>query len=504
MYKGFSEENNWTESLQQNEALLRELFKNDDTIIYRHFENQFNSDLKFAAIFSSGIVNNEIINENIILPIVANNIRLTDKVKLIDVLKNQIIISNDITKTRELDNIIQAILNGNTVLLHDGASEALIINSKDWPTRVISEPENEKGSLGPREGFTESLLINLAMVKRKLKTHELKFKFRVLGSRSQTKICICYIEGLANEAILAELETRLDKIHLDGILDANYIVEFIKDAPLSLFKTVGNTERPDVVAGKLLEGRIALILDGTPVAITLPYLFVEYFQTNDDYYNSFFIASITRIIRLFSFILTISAPAVFLALTAFHQEIIPEPLLLSISLSRQRVPFPTIIEALILGLVFESMREAGVRASSNIGTSLSIVGALILGQAAVDAHFFSAPMLIIVGFTVVAGLMFPKLSGASMILRLILLFFAALMGIYGYIFALSGLFIHLFQIRSFGVPYMSPLNSLNFQDLKDTIIRAPWWYMEYRPKFIGALNRIRQSNGDRKLEKKLR
>ena len=252
------------------------------------------------------------------------------------------------------------------------------------------------------------------MVRRKLKTHELKFKFRVLGSRSHTKACICYLEGLANEAILAELEKRLDKINLDGIMDTNYIIELIKDAPLSPFKTIGNTERPDVVAGKLLEGRIALILDGTPVAITLPYLFNEYFQTNDDYYTNFYFASISRIIRIISFILTTSAPAVFIALTTFHQEIIPSSLLLSISLSRQRVPFPTIIEALVLGLIFESIREAGVRASSNIGASLSIVGALILGQAAVTANFFSAPMLIVVGFTVVSGLMFPKLSGVSL------------------------------------------------------------------------------------------
>jgi spore germination protein KA len=502
MDKSLSEENSWSESLQQNEALFRELFKNDDTIVYRHFENQCNSDLKFCAIFINGMVNNEIINENIIFPIV-NNLRLNASENLIEVLKNQVIVSNDITKTKALDQSIQAILNGDAILLVDGAFEALIINSRGWPTRIITEPENEKGSLGPREGFTESLVINLAMIRRKLKTHELKLKFKVLGSRSHTKICICYIERLASDAILAELENRLDQIKLDGILDANYIVEFIKDAPLSPFKTVGNTERPDVVAGKLLEGRIALVLDGTPVAITLPYLFVEYFQTNDDYYNNFVISSITRIIRLSSFILTISAPAVFLALTTFHQEIIPDPLLLSISLARQRVPFPTIIEALILGLVFESIREAGVRATSNIGTSLSIVGALILGQAAVNANFFSAPMLIVVGFTVVVGLMFPKLSGASIILRLILLFCSALMGIYGYIFGIAGLLIHLFQVRSFGVPYMTSLNSLNLQDLKDTVIRAPWWYMEYRPKFIGAINRIRQFTGDHKLEKKL-
>ncbi|HEX3047439.1 MAG TPA: spore germination protein [Bacillota bacterium] len=502
MSQGLSEASSWSESLEQNESLFRELFKSDDTIVYRHFENQVNDDLKFCAIFINGIVSNEIVNENIILPIV-NNTRLKDKENLIEVLKNQVIISNDIAKTKDLNQLIEAILGGDTVLLVNGACEALIINSKGWPTRLIIEPENEKSSLGPREGFTESLLVNLAMVRRKLKTHDLKLKFKVLGARSRTKVCICYIEGLASTPILAELEKRLDEINLDGILDMNYIAEFIKDSPLSPFRTTGNTERPDVVAAKMLEGRIALILDGAPSALTLPFLFIENFQTNDDYYNNFFITSITRLIRIVSFIITISAPAVFVALTTFHQEIIPRPLLLTIALSRQRVPFPTTIEALILGLVFESIREAGVRATSNIGASLSIVGALILGQAAVTANLFSAPMLIVVGFTVVAGLMFPRLSGVSIILRLVFLFSAAFLGIYGYIFGLAGVLIHLFQIRSFGVPYMTPLDSLNFQDLKDTAIRAPWWYMERRPKFIGALNRIRQTGGDKKLEKKL-
>lgn len=492
-----SEEKSCSESLEQNEAFFRELFKNDANLVYRHFENQFNEDLKFCALFINGMVNNELINENIIQPIVNNN-RLPKKENLIEVLKNQVITGNDLTKSKDLDRLIEAVLNGDTVLLLDGVSEALIISSKGWPTRLITEPENEKSSLGPREGFTESLLINLTMVRRKLKTHDLKFKFKNLGARSHTDVCICYIEGLASAAILAELEKRLDEIDLDGILDANYIIELINDAPLSPFRTVGTTERPDVVAGKLLEGRIGIILDGTPIAITLPYLFIEYFQTNDDYYNNFLVSSMTRIIRIVSFLLTISGPAVFLALTTFHQEIIPTPLLLSISLSRQMVPFPTVIEALILGLVFESIREAGVRATSNIGSTLSIVGALILGQAAVNANFFSAPILIIVGFTVVTGLMFPKLSGAAIILRLVLLFLSALLGIYGYIFGMTGLLIHLFQIRAFGVPYMTSLNSLNFQDIKDTVIRAPWWYMESRPKFIGAINRIRQSLGGKK------
>ena len=282
-------------------------------------------------------------------------------------------------------------------------------------------------------------MMNLSLVRRKLKTHQLKFKFKVLGSRSNTKACICYIEGLANKAILAELEKRLAEINLDGILGVNFINELIKNAPLSPFKTIGRTERPDVIAGKLLEGRVAMIVDGTPVALTLPFIFIEYFQANDDYYTNFFFASFSRIVRIVSFFFTISVPAIYLALTTFHQEMLPTSLLLSISAARQGVAFPTIIELLILGLAFEILKEAGIRMPTVIGEALSIVGALFLGQAAVEARIVSAPMVIVTGFTAVAGLMIPGMSGLIIILRVVFVIMVTLIGFYGYIFGVVGL-----------------------------------------------------------------
>lgn len=480
-------------SLEQNEALFRELLKDDDTIIYRHFMNQIDTDMRCCAIFANGMVNDKIINENIIWPVTSYINEKKDRLTL-DVLQTRVIIADDVKKTAELDKLIEALNYGNTILLFDGATEALIISSQGWEKRAITEPEIEKTLRGPKEGFTESFLTNLSMIRRKLNTeHQLKFKIKVLGSRARTRVCICYIEGLASKAILAELEKRLDEVNIDGLLDTGYITEFIKDAPLSPFKTIGSTERPDIVSAKLLEGRVALILDGSPVAITLPHIFIEYFQASDDYYLNFFFASINRTIRIASFIFTISVPAIYLALTTFHQEIIPTSLLLSISAARQGVAFPTIIELLLLGLAFEILREAGVRMPTTIGEALSIVGALILGQAAVEARLVSAPMVIVTGLTAVTGLMIPRLSGAIIILRFIFVIFSTFIGFYGYIFGVFGLLIHLFQIRSFGVPYMTPLNSSHLQDIKDTAFRAPWWYMKNRPKFIGALNRLRQS-----------
>lgn len=486
-----------SKSLENNIETIKEIFNNDDTLIIRQFENQYNSRLKYCIFFIDGMVNTEIINENIIAPIVTNS-TIKSGHKIIHTLQYQIIISNQILKTNSFVKLIEAIINGDTILFVDGSSEALIINTKGWKTRAIEEPPSEKVLKGPREGLTESVIVNLSMIRRKVSSNNLKFKFVVLGKETRTKACICYVEEITNEKILDELYKRLNSFDIDGALGTNYIQEFIKDEPLSPFKTIGSTERPDVVAAKLLEGRIAIVLNGTPVAITLPYLFIEYFQANEDYYLNFYFGSIGRLLRILGFIITTSVPAVYLAFITFHQELIPTQLLLSISAARKGVPFPTVVELIGLLTVFEILREAGTRMPAYIGQALSIVGALVLGQAAVQARFVSAPIVIIVAMSGITGLMIPAISGISIIARTILLLLSSALGLYGYVFGMLGIGIHLFSMRSFGVPYMSNVTSMKLQDLKDTFIRAPWWYMEYRPKFIASKNLRRKAFGGKK------
>lgn len=466
-----------TNSLETNIKLVKGIFNNDDTLIVRRFDNQQNNDIKCCILFIEGMINNEIINENIIKPFVLSAF-INTKNNIIDSIMYHVIVSNNIEKTSEVDKLIEAILYGDTVLFLEGTAEALTISTKGWQTRAIEEPESEKIIRGPREGFTESLIMNLSMIRRKLLTPDLKFSFRVIGVQSRTKICLCYIEGIANDKILNELNKRLDGIDIDGIIGSGYIQELIKDSPFSPFKTIGSTEGPDIIAAKLLEGRIVIIVDGTPVALSVPHIFIEYFQANEDYYINFYFSSIGRLLRILSFIISISLPAVFVALTTFHQEMLPTPLIMSISAARQGVPFPAAIEALALLVTFEILRETGTRMPTQIGQALSIVGALVLGQAAVEARFVSAPMVIVVALTGITGLAIPRLKGASIVIRLIFLSFASIIGLYGYIFGVTGLLIHLFEMRSFGVPYMLSLMTLNPQDLKDTAIRAPWVYNE--------------------------
>lgn len=486
-----------SKSLAGNIDLLEEVFSDDDTLVVRNIENQLNTSIKCGILFIDGMVNIEVINENVIQPIVQNTL-LKGFNDTIEHLQKQVIISNDIEKTSDVGSLVKAILAGNTVLFLDSSSEALVISTKGWQSRSVEEPETEKVIRGPREGFTESLLVNLSLIRRKLETPDLKFKYTKVGVESQTKVCICYLKSIANHKILSELKKRLDSINIDGIMASGYIAELIKDSPLSPLKTVGSTERPDIVAAKLLEGRIAIIVDGTPVALTIPHLFVEYFQANEDYYINYYFSSISRILRIIGFILTVSVPAIYVAVMTFHQEMIPTPLLMGISAARQGVPFPTIAETLLLLFVFEVLRETGTRMPTNIGQALSIVGALVLGQASVEAKIVSAPVVIVVAISGITSMMIPRIQGTAIVLRIIFLFLSAFMGLYGIIFGITGFLLHLCELRSFGVPYMLYLTSLDPGDLKDTMIRAPLWYLKYRPKLIAADNKVRQPMEDKK------
>lgn len=485
-------------SLEENIELVKEIFKNDGTLVMREFENQRNPDIKCCLFFIDGMINNEIINENIIRPIVRNQL-LESMENALEDLQIKVIDSNNVEKTDDINKLVESIIYGDTMLFVEGIAEGLIISTKGWQMRSISEPETEKVLQGPREGFNEAIVVNLSLIRRRIKTHHLKFQYKTLGLRSNTKVCICYIEGIVNEAVLKELNRRISNIELDGILGANYIEELIKDAPFSPYNTVGKTERPDVVAANLLEGRVAILVDGTPSALTVPYLCIENFQSNEDYYTSFVAASISRMMRIFGFFFSTSIPAIYVALITFHSEAIPTSLLISISAARQDLPFPTIIEALLLILMFEVLKEAGARVPVFVGQALSIVGALVIGQAAVEARFVSTPMLIMVAFSGITSLMVTKLKSAVLITRIVLLVLASFFGLYGYILGLIALLIHLFSMRSFGVPYIVNYSKFDFQNIKDTIVRAPWWYMEYRPKILAVKNVRRKSSGGRKV-----
>jgi spore germination protein KA len=347
-------------SLDSNISAFKTIFKNDDTIIFREISNISSKGFHACLMLLDGMASTDIINKSVIDPIMKADMKGAENGSDIPcLLISKIIPSSQITVTATVEDILLSLFSGDAALLIDGCCDALLIGCKEMRERALEEPGLEKALRGPKEGFTETMMTNLLLLRRRLKTPDLKLKYKELGVRTKTKICICYIENLAREDILTELESRLDRINTDGIIDANSIEELIKDSPLSPFKTIGNTERPDVAVAKLLEGRIAVIVDGTPSVLTLPFVFMEYFQTADDYYINYWMSSFNRLLRCLSEFFTTSIPAIYVALTTYHQEMIPTPLLLSITASRQDIPFPTIIEALILLFLFEVIREAG-------------------------------------------------------------------------------------------------------------------------------------------------
>lgn len=481
-----------TKSLQENIDLFNTvIFNDDDSIVFRVFQNK-KSDAKFCIFFVDGMIDNLIVNKNVVHPIINSSLdKDIDSNDMPNYLMNQVIDSNSVRVTSDIDKIIDSVTYGDTILLSEGSNKALIIDTKGWNTRAVTEPQGERIVRGPREGFTESLRMNLSMIRRRVRTSRLKFKFKKIGVRSKTDICIVYVEGMAKDEIVEEVEKKLDDINTDGVFSTEEIEELISGKSITTFSTVGVTERPDVIARKLLDGRIAIFCDGSPMVLTIPHIFIEYFQVNEDYYEGYIFSSFNRLIRILGFFASISLPSIYIAAVNFHQELIPTKLLLSIKQAEQGTPFPSLLELVLLLFTFDVIREAGIRLPSHVGEAVSIVGALVLGQAAVDARIVSAPVVIITAATGITGLLIPNIKGSTITMRAVLLLFTSMLGIYGYIFGLLLLLTRLVSMKSFGIPYMLNIGAVKLRNMKDTCIRLPWWKLNLRDKFITE-DRVRQ------------
>lgn len=468
----------FTDNLNENVRRMNALFENDSTYICRIAENGHG--LRCALFFLDGMVESSSINDNILFPITRSQCGTIPLEELV----HRILQIDDIKLDADTDQAFSAMLYGDTILLMDGDSRPLVLNTKGFSRRSPEEPDNEKVIRGPREGFIEAFMTNLSLIRRRLRNPNLKFSFQKLGTVTRTTVCLCYIDGLADQRVLEEVKLRLSKIDLDSILDSNYLTEFIRDNPRSPFPTVGVTERPDIAAAKLLEGRIAIVVDGTPAVLTVPHILQESFQTNDDYYVSYLYSNANRFLRILGFLLTISIPAVYCAMLLWHQELIPTRLFFSVCAARAGVPFPTLIEAVLLLIVFEILKESGTRTPGPIGQALSIVGGLVLGQAAVEARFVSAPMVIVIAFAGITGLVVPKLKTAALLLRFFLLGCAAVLGLYGYLFGLSLVLCWLCAMQSFGIPYLTNLLPSDRTGGRDIAVRFPWYAMKRSHRFL--------------------
>ena len=481
-----------SDDLDKNTALFKQLFADVDLMQYRPLDGCG----RFCLIWSSGVVDTTMLEERIIRPVLKNPIPPVAERPLGHLMKHVLEVSS-MKLEAGLSELVKALCYGDCLLLAEGDNRGLLMESKSFTSRSVTEPEGEKILSGPREGFSEVLMENLSMLRRKLRTSDLKLKYYHIGRRSNTQLCIAYLDSLVKPNLLAELYRRLDRIDMDAVLDSHYLTELIRDQRMSLFRSTGYTERPDVVAGKLLEGRIAVFVDGTPVVLTVPYLFIENFQSSEDYYVNFYAATIARLLRIFGFLLAIIIPGLYVAILCYHQEMLPSSLLIRIAVDSRNVPFPTPVEVFALLVMFDILRETGIRMPSGVGQAMSIVGALVVGSAAVEADLVSSNVIIVTAVSGITTLLVPKLSTAVPILRNLLILCSAAMGFYGLMLGISFLFIHFLSLVSFGIPQVDWDSPLRYQAGKDTFIRGPLWLMRERPNRLSTdSTRMRTSEKD--------
>lgn len=458
-------------------------------IIVREFTIIPGTKIKAAVIFIKGLVERELINEQVIGSLMSNDRfnNAGDNIELFEMLKEYGIPSTYVNEESDVNNIIAELIDGNTILLMDKTDKVLIIGSAGWKDRAITEPSAENVVRGPKDGFTENIENNTALIRRRIKSPDLRMEPLIIGAKTKTKVLITYLEGMAKEEVINEVRNRLGRIEIDSVLESGYIEELIEDSPLSPFPQLEYTERPDKVSAALLEGRVAILVDTTPHVLIVPTVFIQFIQSTEDYYERSSIATLTRFIRIVAYFISIILPALYIALTSYHQEMIPTTLALSIAASREGVPFPSIGEAFIMEGTFEILREAGLRLPKQAGQAVSIVGGIVIGQAAVQAGIVSQAMVIIVSLTGISSFAVPAFnaSASGRLIRFPLMLLAAILGLPGILAGLSIIIIHLNSLRSFGVSYMEPFTSANKNEFKDIAVRSHWWAMNRIPRYIG-------------------
>ncbi|MBE3582509.1 MAG: spore germination protein [Limnochordaceae bacterium] len=472
---------------EQNLEQLKVMLGNTADLTTRILHSPVLSDQVAALAWIDGLVDSELQSENIIGPLLAGNptAKKGPPQPLLAVLHQRLISGADVSAGRTWQEVLTGVLTGKTVIFVDRASAAVLVDTRRAPQRDPQEPEVEAVIRGSRDGFTEDLRTNTALIRLHLQSPALRFEEIRLGRQSQIPVNIAYIAGIAHPQLVQEVRARLLRIapRFSFNVGSGPIEQLIEDHPFSVFPTIHHSERPDKICAQLAEGRVAIVVQGTPVVLTAPTLFWEFLQSPDDYCERPFLASFVRFLRLTMLVASLTLPSIYVALISFHQELVPTVLAIRIAGGRESVPFPALSEAMMMELSFEVLREAGLRIPRPLGQAISIVGILVIGQAAVSAGIVSPIMVVVVALTAVASFVSPSYSVAISLrlLRFPLLITAGIAGLYGIAWVLFALVIHLASLRSFGVPYLSPVVPFIGENWQDTLIRAPIWMTRRRP-----------------------
>jgi len=485
-------------SLDDNLALFKNLFGNASDLLVREFSFGARQEIRVALVYIDGLSDTNSISEAILKPFVYRSLS-DDKSPILPesaypMIRDWLITFGSVKEAARINEVLDYVLTGCAALFIDGTSQVLIVVVKGWKARDVEEPKAEAFVRGPRDSFNETLRTNTALIRRRIKTPRLRFDTLKIGRMTKTDICVVYIHGLTDPALKDEVISRLKRIDTDGILESGYLEDFIKDNPWTPFSLLDRTERPDKVAGALLEGRVAIVIDTTPFALLVPAVFSEFLQAPEDYYESF---DYIRAFRWLGLIIATFLPSVYVALSTYHQEMIPTGLVLSMAAGREGVPFPALVEALSMEISFDFLREAGARMPRSVGQAVGIIGALVLGQASVAAGIVSPIMVVIVSLAAVASFMIPNYSSSHAIrfIRFPFLLLAGAFGLPGIFWGILVLLLHLASLRSFGVPYLYPVAPGVPGEWKDVFFKAPRWMMDFRPSLLRARKIRRQAPG---------
>ncbi len=470
-----------TTSLQKNQAEIDKTLKSDDIEKMPLTVGKKNA----LMIFAKEMVDKHSLGELILRPLNNFKGRVNEKTLLATFL------SPEKKTVSTISDSISEITMGNTLLIVDGVAVAFAFGIKRYEKRAIAEPPTSTVIKGPREGFVESLPVNVSLMRRKIKSPDLRFMNLEVGKYSKTAVSLCYIKGIADDNLVNAIKEKIKTIDIDAVLDSSYISKFLGSHRHSVFKQVGNTEKPDILASKILEGRVAIFVDGSPIALTAPYLIMEDFQSPSDYYSSPITASFARILRLFSVILSIILPSFLVASELFHLQLIPLNFLLTITNSIKGMPLSPSYEMFFTLLIFEILNEASIRMPRYVGMVVSIVGGLVLGETAVNAGIISAPTLMIIALSGICLYTVPELEQTFSFLRLIYLIVAGTFGLYGILAATVMLVLYLVTFENFSTPLCAPYSPLVRSDLKDGFIKKAVVNSGVRPLSINTKNRHR-------------
>ena len=490
--------------LQENVSYIRRLLNEPPDLVVRAIAPRGSSRL-CVLLFLTGLTDSATIDEQIIRNLLreerfgAPEEELPPE-SLLSALRYETLSASSVGRTSLRKDVVEAILQGDTVLLLKGTCEALLVSTENWKERSVEESPTEALVRGPREGFTEKISTNVALVRRGIRDPNLIFEARKVGRRSRKTLMVAYVQGIIHPDLVDELKRRLDSLDIDDAPESGYIEQWIEDSFLSPFPQLLHTERPDKVRAALLQGKAAVLLDGTPFALILPTTFVALIQSPEDYYERWGIGSLIRMLRYLAVFISLFFPALYIALVSFHQGMIPFKLAFSIAASREGVPFPAVIEALLMEGTLELLREAGIRLPKPIGQTIGIVGGLVIGEAAVQAGVVSPIMVIVVAVTAISSFAIPSYSAgiAFRILRFATMLAASMLGLFGIVLTFIMITLHLIRLKSFGVPYSAPFAPVMPRDWRDLIIRAPMTFLTQRPAFMQTKNPNRANKRGRR------